>query len=157
VKQWCSSNELFAINDKRKGCHGFLCVMKEEGKRANQRRDRERACVRGRASEEREIVASVQDQQISINTKWKCKAISRMNNVNKDITEGQKLESFKINTKQHYKYVDLIKSCKSCPSSLYEHVYAPISMSHILLKVTLLISLVSGTWAPRHSAIRRSS
>ncbi len=59
--------------------------------------------MRGRVSEERET-ASVQDQQISINTKWKCKAISKMNNVNKDITEGQKLESFKINTKQHYKY-----------------------------------------------------
>jgi hypothetical protein len=73
-------------------------------------------------------------------------------NVIKDITEGQKLESFKINTKQHYKYhkylVDQLcnKTCWSCPSSLYEYVYAPISMSHILLKVkmtTLLTSLVS--------------
>jgi hypothetical protein len=33
--------------------------MKEEGKRANLWRDRERECVRGRASEEREM-ASVQ-------------------------------------------------------------------------------------------------
>jgi hypothetical protein len=44
-----------------KVCHGFLCVMKKEGKRANYWRDREREreCVKGRASEEREI-ASVQ-------------------------------------------------------------------------------------------------
>jgi hypothetical protein len=38
-----------------KGCRGFLSVMKKEGKRANEQRDRERECVRGRVSEEREI------------------------------------------------------------------------------------------------------
>jgi hypothetical protein len=43
----------------RKGCNGFLCVMDKEGKRANYQRDRERECVRGKASEEREV-ASVQ-------------------------------------------------------------------------------------------------
>ncbi len=38
-----------------KGCHGFLCVMKKEGKRAGKQRERERACVRGRASEEKGV------------------------------------------------------------------------------------------------------
>jgi hypothetical protein len=40
-----------------KGCHGILCVMKEEERElTNRKRERERACVRGRASEEREVV-----------------------------------------------------------------------------------------------------
>jgi hypothetical protein len=43
----------------KKGCSAFLCLMEKEGKRANYWRDRERECVRGRASEGREV-ASVQ-------------------------------------------------------------------------------------------------
>jgi hypothetical protein len=38
-----------------KGCHAFLCGTGKEGKRANYRREREGKCVRGRASEEREM------------------------------------------------------------------------------------------------------
>jgi hypothetical protein len=37
----------------RKGCHGFLCAMKKEGTE----RQRESVCVRGRVSEEREVVS----------------------------------------------------------------------------------------------------
>jgi len=43
----------------KKGCHAFLCVTENEGKRANYWRDGEREWVRGRASERREV-ASVQ-------------------------------------------------------------------------------------------------
>jgi hypothetical protein len=39
----------------RKGCLEFLCVTEKEGKRANYQRDKERECVRGRTSEEREV------------------------------------------------------------------------------------------------------
>jgi len=42
------------INEK--GCHTFLCVTEKEGKIANYWRDRERECVRDRASEGREVV-----------------------------------------------------------------------------------------------------
>ncbi len=54
----------------RKGCNGFLCVTEKEGKRVNYRRDRdrERKCVRGRVSEEREGTSVKKDQHININT-----------------------------------------------------------------------------------------
>ncbi len=52
----------------RKGCHGFLCVTEKEGKRVNYWRDRERKCVRGKVSEEREGTSVKKDQHININT-----------------------------------------------------------------------------------------
>ena len=54
MKQRCLSEDFIVINDKQKRLPCvFMCD--EEGGKENYQRERERACVRGRASEEKEV------------------------------------------------------------------------------------------------------
>ncbi len=56
MKQQCLSEDFIAINDKRKRLPWVFMCNKERGKElTNREPERERVCVRGRASEEREV------------------------------------------------------------------------------------------------------